>query len=240
MTLEALLELRGNFLAFDLDDSTGGGSTPTTAQKLTSVNAAIRQIAIHVQQYDPAIPLTLTADQDTYNLRSLSVVTKRVVRPYQVIVNGYPLYNAARTERGLWTLQELERVYPGWRSTDAGTPARAVQIANSKLILHPKPNSTVVSAGENYVSGTYIPPNYSDSDLATEPDLPEELHEAVAYLAAVKSALPFVSEAEGWQRLTAFNGEWAAAADEVRRDNVRLLQSWGSTSGYAWRDSVRF
>jgi len=228
-TLQTILDNIDRFLQFDLDNMYG--ESPTTQQKVDGFNWAQRTVSKLIFQYDPKITLTLTADQASYDLRNTSVVSRKVIRPYAVIINGNMLWNAAYTERGLWTLQELERMIPSWRTDSSGTPTKGVYYGNQKLLLHPAPTTAVVNAGDNYISGQYLAADMTTAQLASTPDIPEELHEAIAFCAAARLALPNLSEAEAWQRITAFNAEWRSMADDMRRENMRAIQSWGSTTG---------
>ena len=228
MILSEIIDERARYLEYDVDDKYG--SSPTTQQKVDSVNMAIRTMSKRIFQYDPMITFTLTAEQASYNIRDTAVVQRKIIRPYSVIINGNPLYNAANQEWGVWSLAELERIAPKWRTDTSGTPSKAVYYGNNKLVLHPKPTAQVVSDGNNYISGQYLAKNMTTSELAGEPDIPEELHEALAYLAAYYSALSHTSEEEGWHRLAQYNQEWQQFAEEVRRENMRAIQAVGSTS----------
>lgn len=236
MNLQEILDLRTQNLRFDLDDSYG--ESPTAQQQVDSVNWAIRTISKHIIQFNPKITFTLTAGTAIYDLRDTNVVSSKVIKPYQVVINGNILWNAGHSEYGLWTLAELERSNPSWRTASNSTPTKAVYYGNGKILLNPPPTAEIVSAGNNYVSGQYLAADMTTGQTASSPDLPVELHESVAYLAAVKSAIPYVTEQEGWQRLQAFNAEWKAVADEVRQENKVALVSWGSTSGYAYDDFI--
>jgi hypothetical protein len=160
------------------------------------------------------------------------VVNKKVVKPLKVFINENPLYTADGRAQGLWALDELENYVPQWRTDDAGETRRAVHIG-TKLLLNPKPTQALVDAGNNFLSALILAPTLSASGLAVEPQIPEELHECLAYFAAVRSAMPYVTEQEGWARLKAYQESWQGVVEEVRRENLGQIMSWGTTSGMA-------
>src|SRR5689334_22558429 len=91
MTLQQIIDLRTNFLRFDLDSLYG--DSETSQNQVDSVNWAMRLISRRIYQYDPKVALTLADSQQTYDLmnRVGSVVSKRVLRPMRVILNGLQL-----------------------------------------------------------------------------------------------------------------------------------------------------
>lgn len=228
MTLAQTITLTEEFLAYDLDGYLG--SEPTTAEMVVAINWAIRTVAKRASLYDPSIPITLVAETSTYDLRSLATAGRRIIDTSTVIVNGSMLSNAARSAYGVWSLTELERMYPRWRVATSGTPSKAVVIG-TKLVLHPPPNAACVAAGQNYVSGTYLPADMAEADVNVQLPLPIEVHEAVAYCAAVRLASPTVTEQAGMARIQNYSAEWVAAIDELARENEATLASWGSTTG---------
>lgn len=238
VTLTSILDLRTRNLAFDLDSAYG--ESETLQQQVDSVNWAIRAISARIFQYDPKITLTLTAGMADYNLRDTAVVSRKIIRPFSVCINGSMLWDASRNDYGMWTLAELERRNPSWRTDTSSIPTKAVYYGGNRLLLHPTPTADVVSAGNNFISGQYLAANLTTSDGSNSPDIPEELHEAIAYYAAAHSALPNLSENEAWQRVSAYNAEWQSSADTIRRENLRAIQSWGSTAGDYTRDYLFF
>lgn len=225
-TLTQLRTLMTDFMSMDLDNYRG--ESPSSSEQNVQLNWAYQLIAKRCKLFDPAITLTLTASTATYNIRDITtpIVSKKVLRPYRVIIN-----NVALTGRdgyqGLWSFTEFENDVQGWRSASAATPYIAVWQNYNILRLHPKPTASNVSTGNNYIAGTYLPVDMSsDGDY---PDLPEEIHEAIAYIAAAKAASPMATEAEMWKRLETFMGEAESVIRDVESQQSNMLAAWGTT-----------
>lgn len=225
-TLAQLRTLQTEFMAMDLDNSSS--EAPTSAQQLLQLNFALRKISRRMFLVDSLLTFTPVASTPIQNLRT--ACNKRVVQPLLVTINGIMLREAAGREYGLWSWAELMRYHPTWQTGDDGTPTLACYKGNSELILYQQPSAAVVSAAENFMVAQVLAADLSaDGDV---PAIPEECHEAVAYLAAVFAAKPTATEQEQWQRLGEFNRSWLEDVDEVARHNRDALQSWGSTQGY--------
>lgn len=242
-TAEILLYVRNN-ISTDFDIADDIGATATDAELVPYINWAMRSISRQIHQLKTSIPITLTADTAEYDLNggtgtpiSASDVSQ-VTRIHRVYINNNPLKRADWKGPGMFTFNEIERNYPGWRAAGSSTPFAAAQISN-KLFLFPKPTSTVVSAGNNYLVAEYLPKDLSTSVLTQIPDLPLELHEAVAYMAAVKLALPNIGEAEAIQRLQLYSAAIADAISEVRKQNLATIADFGSSYGWGIRQRMR-
>lgn len=218
------------------------GESPSASQLTDLINYGIREVSQEIYQIDPSITLTLTADQQTYDLRDVTapaVVSRKVLEPLVVIINGNPLWNAARSRYGLWSLGELQRYRPSWRADSSGTPTIAA-FHDRTLYLHAKPNAAVVSGGSNYIMGRYLAADMvNSSDDNNYPDIPEELHEAVVKVAAIFAAEPTMVPGDGAiAKLATFDKRASDSIARIRRRNMRTAQDWGSTSGYQDRDIV--
>lgn len=236
-TLTQLRTLLTEFLAYDLDNSKG--VAPTAAELTEQLNYAARWISERIYQFDPSITLTLTASDGDYSLRASAIVSRKVLRCHQVIINGNALLDASRQRRGMWTYQEVQIGHPNWRADDASTPTKPWQIGTT-LYLHPKPTAAVVSAGNNYIAGTYLCADLTNgSDDSNYYDLPEELHEAIAGVAAVFAADPTASEGEALARLGRFNARYLDSIQSVAKSNKRDLELLGSTPGCSRPRAIR-
>lgn len=238
MTLTQTLDMVEGFLSYDLDGYDERSGTPTTAARVAAVNWAIRTVARRADLYDHNIPVTLSAGVGTYSLRSLPTDGRRIIKPRTVVVAGRPLIQCDQKGYGVWSVQELEQRYPRWRSDPAGETTKSAWIGQ-QLILHPAPDASTVAAGNHFVAGTYLPADMDAvTGLAQQLPLPVEVHEAVAYCAAVKLALPTTGESAGIARLQAFSAEWVGAIEELKRETAQTLTSWGTTTGTEGDDYV--
>lgn len=230
-TLAQLRTLQASLLSFDLDNFAGNSAgTVSDADRNRQINMAYQILARRLKIYDPKVTLTLYADDDVIDLRvttgsTNNKVSKRVWKAEYVIIGGNPLLDASGKEYGLWSMDELERECPGWRTASSGTPSIAAYYTSTKIRLYPKPSA---AGSNNFVSGLVIPADLSaDADV---PDIPEEIHEVIAFLAAVFASSPMASENEAWARLQKYEGGfWMRLVDEIAQQNENLLQTWGST-----------
>ena len=236
MILTELIVLMDDFLSYDLDNvKQREGHTVTNEEKTAQLNYGVRSVSRFIKQFDPSITMTPVADQNYVDLRDVDTpaVSRKVIEASFAVVNGTVLRRPDGS-RGLYKYQEAERLFTDWRGADSGTPSGAWQIGD-KLYFNCPVSSTVVSAAENYIGGKYLAADMVwGADVA--PDIPEELHEAVAYCAAVFVAQPTVGESTAMNRTLAYRQEWQEAAKEVRRRNMRYLNDFGTTPGSAWSD----
>lgn len=215
MTLSDLIGLQASFLGADLDNYAASGSVspPPSGAVLPQINYAVRTIGRMLQQFKPMVSLTLVAGVQSYNYQG-SAFQLRMTEVHSVTVSGTTLKNWAR-KPGLFAFREIESKYPTWQTAGSGVPVAAFQNSN-ELWFHPRP----AQAYQAYVAGFYIPPDLVNaSDV---PDLPVEVHEAVAFLAAVYAAQPYVTEEEGLARMGAYNQSWTIFIQETRARNERM------------------
>lgn len=232
MILSAMRTLLGQLLAFDLD-----GFATAAADQTAQINFGIRTISRYIQQYDPSIPFTMVAGTLKYDLRSASF-TRKVLVAKAVVINGVPLSNCLGTRNGMWSLEELERFNPTWRTDPTGTPSIPVQM-DHYLYMYPPPSQGIIDTGNNFVVGTYLANDMvNGTDDATSPDIPEELHEAIVRIAAVYAADPNTTEQEGLARLSRYSGQAMHDMEEIRKRNMRLMVGWGTTHGRSRRQFI--
>lgn len=233
-TLTQLRTLLGQLAAVDPYDNMAGES-PTSSDYNSQLNWAYREISRKLKLFNPSITMTLVAGTQNYDLRSASF-SEKIVRVYGVYINNNPLYEASGNRRGLWKFAELEHQFPGWRTATNSTPFVAVQTNVTNLMLYPPPSSGVVSTGNNYVAATYLPADMSDdSDV---PEIPEELHECIAYLAHVRAHMPTSTEEEQWKRLTEYSSSWQTQVAEIAKEQENTLQTWGSMATLSQGDYI--
>lgn len=230
MDTTALIQRVKDLLSFDLDFYVG--ESPTDAQVVAGLNDELYLIGKEIEQYDPLVTFTIVASQADYDMRDIAtpVVSKRMIRVYDVIINGNYLRDASGRGRGLWTMQELTRRYPTWTSDGAATPTKAVRYTGTRILLHPKPTAETLSGGSNYVSGTWLPAALSTSTGSAEPQIPLEIHSSLAVKTACKFAEPMASETHQFNKLNIMRAQADAEIQRVRKDNKDAQSSWGTTS----------
>ena len=234
MTLAELRTLQTNFLSLDLDNF--AGEAPSSSDQNLQINWAYRRIARKCKLVHPKIPFTLAADTALYSLSDTAVwgTLRRMVDITQVTINGTMLRACDGVQYGLWTYREFIARHPSWQAASSGTPTKAVQYGQN-LLLHVPPTAAVVSAGNNYVAGQYIPPDLDGATYNT-PDLPEEIQPAIAYLAAIYAATPLATEPEMWTRLQAYGQGWTEMVDDIARANTDSLLDPGTVIGDSMPD----
>jgi hypothetical protein len=142
MTLtDILTQVRDNYI-YDNDIADNLGANPTDAQLVPYVNWAIRSIARKIKQINVYIPITLTANQSTYNLNAgvgiSTTVASQVTRLHRVYINNNVILKPNGRTPGMWSYNEIERWNPSYRSQASGQPIAAAQFGNNLLyILHP-------------------------------------------------------------------------------------------------------
>ena len=152
-------------------------------------------------------------------MQDLTIVAKRMIEVESVIINNVRLCNY-RGDHALWNIQTYRRLYDGYLNYPDGTPSAAYRIDGYRIGLSPAPNATVVSDGDNYVTGVYLPATLANNDDV--PDIPEQYHEWIAMIAASFSSTPLVSEAEGWKRLDAYNAMLASDIRQLKAASTSL------------------
>lgn len=236
MNVTNLVTMMTELASFDLSNfSMATDGTISNASAVAQLNKAQRRLSYYIKQFDHSIVTTLVADTANYDLRNTAVFAKPVIEPYRVIINGNTLLDASG-KPGLWTFNELERANPGFRADASGTPIRATFYGNTKMTLNPAPSAAVVTGGSNYMAGTYMAADLNSSTMSATPDLPVELHEALAVKATVWAAIAVTARQEGWVRLQALDKDADAIIEQVRADNINALNDWGSEQGYGVTD----
>jgi hypothetical protein len=218
-TLSELRSLLTELLAYDLDNSAStDGVAVTAAELVTQLNTAARWISLQIYQYDPKVALTTVSGQASYAMRSMA---KKMVKIDRVVIEERVLrsYNGCY---GMWSQTAVDDAYPQWRTAASGDPSVAWQVGET-LWLYPAPDANGMS--NCHVAGQYICAALTNgSDDANSYDLPEELHEAVAYAAAIFAATPTASDQEAINRLSTYDRQAAKWIQEVGTRNRKMLQ----------------
>lgn len=236
MTLATLQQLVSDAV---LAQDTARGESPRLSDITTWVNWAYRVIARRCN-LTARIGITLTASQLEYNIGDTSCTAVQIIEPYLVYINNggstESLWDCSSDAKGIWTYDEMDRENPAFLTAPAGTPISAYFYNYNKLGIYPPPTSTVAAYSGHAVYGRYLPAALaSPSDV---PDLPPEIHEAIAWLAAVFAITPTVTEENGWTRLKEYNSYWAEVIAGVSDQNQRTLESGGTTTESYFNDFV--
>lgn len=241
-----LSEIRTMVTGFGVYLDHWAADAPTATQLTASVNWSVRVMARKLHQAD-LISFTLNPIASTngakFYIRDLvglaagpftaatpatPVVGKKIVKPHAVYISGRPLYNVDG-EIGLWSLDQLAQEKPSWPTENTGTVSIAVYLGNGRLLLSNPPAS---AGSNNFIYGEYIPTDLVvTTDDAVAPDIPEELHEALAFMTAANVALPTATEQEQWARIGSYNSHWMALVDEIARENQNAIEGpWPDAS----------
>lgn len=213
----------------DPEDFKINGQTEVAA--VSRLNEAQRVISESLYLFDPSITFTLVAGQTTYNVRDLSSTSRKVYEPQAVWINGNSLLSPFSAKRGLMGYQEFTDSYPFWRTAVSGVPTVAVQLPPSSIMLYAAPNSTVVSNGNNYISGTYFAADLSASSLNATSDIPEEVQECVVRLAIKLQLLPSADKPADFNKLGLLDAHDRRLIDGMGANNKRKLTQ-GSAQPY--------
>lgn len=231
MTTAELITRVSELTAYDLDTTLG--TAPTDAQVVDALNRRLRAISVKLCIFDPKIEFTMTAGTETYDLRDTVVFSRKIVQPRDVIINGNMLFTARGTRYGLWTVQELDKISPTWRTLGSGVPYRACWAPPTTLFVNPKPTQAVIDAGNNYVSGQVLAADLDANDTDAEPELPEETHMALAMLTACDVAKPYATEVSQINRLVAMTQDATQTIEDAAKASRRAIQGVGTYSGRA-------
>lgn len=227
MTTAQLITRVKNLLAYDLDGYIG--ASPSDADVVSCLNDALLDIGKLAYIVDPKVVLTLTAGQMNYDIRSLSVVSRRCVEVFSVVIAGKRLWNAAGDGYGLWTRGEIQNYNPSWLTDASGSTSKALMYSAKELVLHPSPTSAIVAAGNHFLEAQVLPAPLDAAATSASPELEDELHEELAKYAAYKAAMPNSTEGHQNARLAAFKAEALSKAAEVGEQNRNILTDPGST-----------
>ena len=232
MTTAQIIALVEQFIAYDLDIyPSANGATFSSADIITAVNNSLQDLSEICKLREPMIALTLTASQNLYDTQAYTCCPREFVQVYDVIINGNMLLNAANNDYGPWSLVELERAYPNWRTDPGGDPFAFVWLGNSKILLYPTPTSATVAEGNHFLSGqVYAIP--LDSTVPTGvPLLPGRVHEALCRHAAARLADPVATEPGQIARIKNFYAYAIAQCKTEGDRNDDAATAWGSVSG---------
>lgn len=217
MLAQARLDL-DLYSGFTLDGDGNEVEEATGATELLS-RACVWWSKLTYCNYDPNVSLVLTIGTDSYSCRDRTLVSARVFKPRVVVINDIPLIRRDGREYGLWTMSELQRERPKWRTMSDGTPDIAVWLPNNKLLLSAPPSA--VYTGKNFIEAWTIPDELvAGEDDNDELPAPEEDHQAIIRMALAFGTFPNLSEASAWQRMAGNDAWWREQAERRKRENL--------------------
>ncbi|MBS1826521.1 MAG: hypothetical protein JST93_14490 [Acidobacteria bacterium] len=198
MTLSELRTLATYLLTYDQDTYI---ESPSNSDWNALINQGIRAIARRLYLYEPKIILTTSAGVGRYDISDTTAFERKMLDVDKVVVSGAVLKNE-RSAQGLYSsIDWFDAKNPTWRTASNGTPTAAILLG--QVLTFDKPASGVIA--NTFVSGRFIPNDLSADGQS--PLLPTELHELVAYFAAVKFSFPNATEDEQWNRIKALDAK---------------------------------
>jgi hypothetical protein len=207
MTTAELITRVRSLVGYDLDVFFSGSGTD--AEVVTVLNDSLREIASMVGIYSD-VNLTTTAGTNVYAFEN-SAFSRTPIRIDAVYVDGNPLID--ETGRiGIYPYGVFNNVYRDWRSATQGTISRA-SVLNDSLILYLTPNATKTLV----VSCQHYPLPLDAATGSASPELPLDLHAALAAEAAYRIAMPTAIEAQQINRLALMRADADTAIKRARR-----------------------
>lgn len=232
MTLSELRTALQNALAY-LDNSV---VDPTGPQLTDQINHAIREVGRRLYLYDARITLDLSSpitntNSAQFDMRDTDVVSRKVIEPHVVWISEYALRDY-EGKPGMLALNQLNTLRPKWPTESSGTTSYAVNLGNGRLLLSPPPAGTETNC---FISGTYMPADMvHGEDDAEEPDIPEELHEYLAWFAAADAAEPTTTTPDQISIINRYLGRANALIDEIAMANRNAVEGPWTDGGDAY------
>jgi hypothetical protein len=162
MTPADIFTMYTQLMGLDLSDAGSKNSAPTDAQALVWINRFKDVLSKRLWQFDPMVTLNLNhgvanTNGAVFDLRDQTgpTVTKTIVEVLKVIINGVQL-RGYDGEYGLVPFSTFDKKCPTWRTDATGTPVRAVDMGNQRMILYPPPSATVLAQSNHFLSVQYI------------------------------------------------------------------------------------
>lgn len=201
MQLSELRTRLDQFLMTDLDSYYG--IAPSSANKDSLINEALRMIARYVRPHFKKVTLTVSTNDQRIRLDNTSKLSRVM---FSIDSDAYV---SASNRLAFVPFPEFDRI-TDWRFGTSGTP-QMFSIDQAEIVFE-RP----WSAGQTlYVDGYGLYLTLAqDADV---PELPVYAHEAIAYLASILAAEPSVTDSVALNRLALYNNRWMDAVDDVRR-----------------------
>lgn len=233
LTLQQIITKAQTLLSVHLDSYVA----PTdTADWITIVNQAQSKLGRDAYLVDLSVPLTLTQNVNEYDLRG-PAFGRKMVEIARVYINGWPMLSADGRGYGMYSFPEFERLLPIWQVQTGPATSSGLSAAcqyGTKLLLAPNVSATVAGYTTNFVAGHYIPADLTLAQLNSVPEIQEELHFPMAYLAAYYAAEPSASADVQQRMLAEYNSQYQVIVDRINRDNRSALYYIGTRGAQAY------
>ena len=212
MTAQEILDDYKRIRVYALTGSLGRNASASVL--IAWLNKAVRFIASEAEWPVPSAIFSIKEGVQSYSLLNNDPVrggvSPKILKVRTVIVNDRELAGYCESEPGFYSLEEWEMHYPGWRdSTVTGSPIAAM-VLGTTVYLYPTPDAASESAGKSYINGIGMPNMLDVDNLEAECDFPDQLAEAIPYIAIVKECEDTMETPSEEKRL-------ARKADEASR-----------------------
>jgi hypothetical protein len=206
MTTSELIARVRSLVGYDLDVFFSGGGTD--AEVVSVLNDSLREIGAMVGLYGD-VNLTTTAGTMVYAFEN-SAFSRVPIKVDAVYVDGVPLTD--QTGRiGVYPYNLFNTVYRDWRTAAQGAISRAA-VLNDSLIFYLTPNATKTLV----VSCQHFPLPLDVATGGVSPELPLDLHAALAAETAYRIAMPTAIETQQVNRLMMMRADANTAISRAR------------------------
>lgn len=198
MNFSELKALTLKLLAYDLDGY--DGASPSDSQVYAVLNWALRSIGLSIYLYEE-VEFTLANGVRQISLDDTTTFGKAIITVDQVMVEGAYLRDFTRRV-GMWRTDQFTRWYRDASTVASDLPVAVTVMGNSLSFNCPSDDNYECS-----LWGRVFPAPIVASSHESPDDIPTHLHEAIAYIAAVKWAMPNATVDDQYRRLQTYSGE---------------------------------
>lgn len=181
MTAAQLIQQIRQVTSYNLDSYLGADASDDDI--LAVLNETTQDVGRFMALRDPKVSFTPIEGENIYSVES-PAFGRRLSTVSYVIVNNLELMSYAGTPGGVWNIDEAEDYYPQWRTATNGVPG-FVAFDGERLIFSCPFSAASVTAGNCWVSGEVMPRLMSGDLDQVSPDLPFDVHSALADLTIV-------------------------------------------------------
>jgi len=219
MTLAEAIEKLRKRIDYDLESEEDLTNDPERAARELSKGAKeVSRECYHL--YTSRANLTLTQDKAEYNLLDPNVCEKEV---FDLVAYEDDPAGGVHIAGSWLTYQKWEtfrRALPDYFKETSSTPAFYTIIPPSTLRISPPPNSSAVSASDNFVVGFYLHPTYTWAKNKDTELLGDELYHDLYINRALLSLVLANLDDENAKRWSLFRAEYEARVNALRAFNL--------------------